>query len=381
MGYTRRHKSRNLLAYFVCGGLGAIFGTTLLLLFGPGILFSKMAPTEDSTQVLSSAIQSETTTAPGVTTSGAGITDINYSVNLVMPALVVVGQSSPHKTTTAGVTMKAGCNGVVIDKQGYVVTRDNAYHMEEKVDVLLYGGDTKAGTILWCDEGLNLAVIKMEGTGFSSATLGDSSLAQLGDEVVAMGFSPGILFSHSISSGILSDLNRTIKIGEDNYEEDLLQTDVVVDDINDGGPLVNGRGEVIGINLRLQNVKTGFGYAIPIDCLRPILAAIKKTGSFTAPVLGIRGIDGGMASYYPYKFNKGIYVYECVKGSPADTAGIKEGDCILAVGGSPVNALLQLRRLLYAKPMNSTILVSVKHKDSDKKEDLKVNLVPFDQGG
>lgn len=380
MGLNKFEKqSHRIVGYFICSALGAIFGTALLLLFGPDILFSKLVPEVNvsSTPVLSSAVQSASTD-PNSSTPQA-ITDVSYAVNLVLPSVVGVQIPIDKKTTKAGIEINHTYTGVIIDRDGYILTKAQQLGLNARINITLYDGSNQSGKVIWSDTELGISLIKIKGTNYSHAELGDTEKATIGDTVIAIGNPLGLKFQHSVSSGIISELNRTVKLGEDTYLDDLIQTDAVINEDNDGGPLINTKGEVIGINTVINVPTAGFSYVIPIDTIKPIMNSFKKTGTFLTPVLGIRGIDQGMSTFYEYRFAKGIYVYDSVKDSPGYISGIREGDCIISINGFPTNTLLQLKKTLYSIGINGTALVNVKHKNENTNSDIRVVLTPFYQ--
>ena len=164
---------------------------------------------------------------------------------------------------------------------------------------------------------------------------------------MAIGNPLGLKFQRSVTSGIISALNRTVQMSENVFMEDLIQTDASINPGNSGGPLININGEVIGINTVKVSTAEGMGFAIPINMAKPIIKSIKETGKFIEPVLGIQGLDMAMAAYYDYKVERGVYIYYCDPGSPAYNAGIRSGDSIISINGTTINTLLDLKENLY----------------------------------
>ena len=175
-------------------------------------------------------------------------------------------------------------SGVVFSEKGYIIT--NWHIVGSKYNtcyVTLENGETYNGNVLWADSDLDLAIVKINGTSCKAITIGNSSELKLGDEVWAIGNPVGIEFQRTITKGIVSGLNRTIKIEDENgqnYMENLIQTDASINSGNSGGALINEKGELIGINTVKISSAEGIGFAVPIDIIKPIIANYEEEGRF-----------------------------------------------------------------------------------------------------
>jgi S1-C subfamily serine protease len=197
-------------------------------------------------------------------------------------------------------------------------------------------------------------------TGLSTLALGDANRLQVGEPAIAIGNPLGLEFQRTVTSGIISALNRTIKIETDsgtNYMEDLIQTDASINPGNSGGPLLNANGEVIGINTIKVTSAEAMGFAIPVNIVKPVMDKLISTGTFTEAYLGLFAYD---KSVFPYidgaaKVDNGVYVAHMDTSGPAYKAGIREGCIIRQVDGIDVNTMLQLRTYIYSKSPGDTI--------------------------
>ena len=225
------------------------------------------------------------------------------------------------------------------------------------------------------DERLDLAVLKITGDNLTVAPLGDSKILTVGDTAIAIGNPLGLTFQRTVTSGIISAINRTIGEPGGLFMEDLLQTDASINPGNSGGPLININSEVIGINTIKVTSAEGMGFAIPINIIKPILKSIEEKGDFISPIIGIQGIDKQMAGFISdIKVQNGIYVYEVKSGSPADLQGIKKGDIILSVNGTSVNTMVEFRSKLYSVGVGNSITLKVKG-NNKKERNINVKLV------
>ncbi|WDC85692.1 trypsin-like peptidase domain-containing protein [Caloramator sp. mosi_1] len=188
-----------------------------------------------------------------------------------------------------------------------------AGYSTSNIVVSLYDGRETNGRVVWADEVLDLAIVKIDEANLNIARLGDSKNVKIGEPVIAIGNPLGLTFQRTVTAGIVSALNRTIENSEGVFMEDLIQTDASINPGNSGGPLVNTKGEVIGINTVKVTTAEGIGFAVPINIVKPIINSIKATGKFETPSLGIKGFDKNLAGYYDFKIEKGIYVYDVLR--------------------------------------------------------------------
>ena len=251
--------------------------------------------------------------------------------------------------------------GVIVDEAGYILTNSHVINDGDykKIIVSLYDGQEVEGTVVWHEQTLDLAVVKIEAEGLAAAELGDSDEVKIGSYAAAIGNPLGLDFERSMSQGIISGLNRTITVSDSASStsgttmEGLMQTDATINSGNSGGPLLNSKGQVIGINSAKAGNGEGMGFAIPINEAKPIVEQIKATGSFTRPYIGISGMGLDTQSSYTdeqlvemFGVSDGIYVSTVAKGGGAEVAGIKSGDVITAVNGTPVNTMNRLNTIL-----------------------------------
>jgi len=291
------------------------------------------------------------------------IDDANQNSNISTSAVVGIAVEKRYGNQW---TQKLGNNwsvgsGFIVDAGGYIVTN---YHVvgntDSEVYVTLYGGDTVKGRTVWGNSDLDLAIVKIEVAGLPYMKLADSKNITIGELVYAIGNPLGFEFQRTVTSGIVSGKNRSINVNG-SYMEDLIQTDASINSGNSGGPLINKKGEVIGINTIKVESAEGIGFAIPINQIKPIIEKIKETGEFKEVYLGIQGYDREMISSIDstIRLNKGIYVYEIERNSPAEKAGVQEGDILLSIQNQPINTMCEMREELYKRNVGDKIAITL----------------------
>lgn len=176
----------------------------------------------------------------------------------------------------------------------------------------------------------------------------------------------GFEFRRTVTSGIISAKNRTIKLEEEekvSYMTDLIQTDATINPGNSGGPLIYPNGDIIGINTVKISSAEGIGFAIPINIIKPIIESFKETGNFEETTIGIYAYDSKVIPYLSSslanQFDKGIYVAQITKNGPADNTDLKEGDIITSIDGKQLNTMNDLREYIYTKKPNDEVTLQI----------------------
>ncbi len=271
--------------------------------------------------------------------------------------------------------------GVLVTQDGYILTNQHVASQDaDKLTVVFYDGTQVEGTTLWSDASLDLAVVKIEGSGYPTLPMGDSNGLRVGDNVVAIGTPLGLMFQHTVTAGIVSAKNRTLAVetslGGQTLMEDLIQTDASINPGNSGGPLVNMQGEIVGINTLKVDTAEGIGFAIPIEVARPIVERFASGDTFETPYVGFLAYDKEIATFYGLdRLETGVYVVNVDSNGPAYQAGIRSGDVITAVDGATVDTMVDFRRTVFQKQPGDTITASVLRRG--KLREIAIRLIEY----
>lgn len=267
-----------------------------------------------------------------------------------------------------GVTKLGLGTGMIVSEDGYILTNEHVSGAKySNCYVTLENGKTYVANTVWSDSDLDLSIIKINVKGLEYVTLGNSNEVKVGENVYAIGNPIGFEFQRTVTSGIISAVNRTIKIEEENkssYMEDLIQTDATINPGNSGGPLININGEVIGVNSVKIVSAEGIGFASPINIVKPILESYQKTGDFEEASLGIYAYDKEVIPYLDSNVNiqSGIYVIDVVTNGAAAKAGVKANDIIIKIDGKSLNKMTELRSYIYTKKPGDEITLQILRK-------------------
>ena len=256
-------------------------------------------------------------------------------------------------------------SGVIVTSNGYILT--NQHVSGDKFStcyVTLKNGKSYSGDVVWSDKNIDLSIIKINAKGLSYIELGDSDNIKIAQTVYAIGNPVGFEFQRTVTAGIISGLNRTIRINEEepSYMEDLIQTDATINQGNSGGPLLDTNGRMIGINTIKMTSADGMGFAVPINMVKPIINKFEKNGEFNEAYLGIYGFDKNVIPYLDssFRFEDGIYVAQVVVDGPCFNTGIKEGDIIAKVDDIELDTMSKLKNYIYSKEPNDVVTLNVK---------------------
>ncbi|MBQ1948047.1 MAG: trypsin-like peptidase domain-containing protein [Clostridia bacterium] len=267
------------------------------------------------------------------------------------------GFSSAPKMTEYG-----SGSGIIISKDGYIVTNNHVIADADRINITLASGDEYEASLVGTDAKTDLAVLKIEGNDLPAAELGDSSSLAVGEPAIAIGNPLGQQFSGSVTAGIISSLNRKITIDGTTYN--LIQTDAAINSGNSGGALVNSRGQIIGINsvkISASGVE-GLGFAIPIDDAKPIIEDLLTHGYVRGrPSIGVElaELSPMIARYYQLPLSYGLYVNAVTDNSGAKKAGLLPGDIITAAEGTEVISVAELNAIRDTKKVGETLSLSV----------------------
>jgi serine protease Do len=257
-------------------------------------------------------------------------------------------------------------SGILIDDKGYIVTNNHVVENAQSIYVELADGKTFPANTVGTDTLSDLAVIKVDATDLPYAYWGDSSALSVGEWVLAIGNALGE--GITATEGIVSRLNVSVDVGEGNTLYGLIQTTAAINPGNSGGPLVNMSGEVIGITSVkiVASEVEGMGFAISSDEAKPIIQHLIRYGHVTYPWLGVGlyTVDPSLAAAMNLSVDRGALIVDLVADSPADTAGLREGDIIIRFGGKEINDVADLVQAIRSSPIEQEVeIVFVKGED------------------
>src|SRR5215212_71172 len=252
------------------------------------------------------------------------------------------------------VPQEARGSGFIISADGYIITNNHVVQDADKIDVVLQDNRHLHATVVGRDPLTDIAVIKVQATGLPSVRLGSSENARIGEWVLAIG-NP-LNLGTTVTSGIISAKGRPLPIlretsGSRWAIEDFIQTDAPINPGNSGGPLVNLRGEVVGVNSAIASPTgyySGYGFAVPIDLARRVADDLVRYGRVRRPALGVSITDVNPEDAEVFKLQRiqGVVAQDFTPNSPAERAGVQQGDVIVAVDGKPIQRVGQFQRVV-----------------------------------
>jgi len=290
------------------------------------------------------------TNQPTARTGATTAMDVPDVVAKVAPAVVtVINHLSTNNVVGQGASMGSG-SGAVISPDGYIITNHHVIADNASLEVIFSDGTQRAAELVGDDPLMDLALVKVNGPIDAYLPIGDSDALRQGETVIAIG-SPLGEFKNSVTVGVVSALNRNL--GPD-APEGLIQTDAAINRGNSGGPLLNMRGEIIGINTLVvrgdpnAGSAEGLGFSIPSNIMRRVSEQLIATGQVLYPFLGITYgmINADIAKQYQLSVQQGAYVTSVIDGGPVGKVGIKTGDIITSFEGIKLGQQASLRGVL-----------------------------------
>jgi S1-C subfamily serine protease len=289
--------------------------------------------------------------------------DIQALLSKAQPSVVTI--HTEERGTAGGLYSGAG-TGVILSDDGSVVTNAHVVQNARALRVTLHDGTEYPAELMGSFPQEDVALIQLRGaSGLVPAELGGSGDVRVGDEVVAIGNALNLGSSPSVTRGIVSALDRSIE-APTGVLSDLIQTDAAINRGNSGGPLLNPQGQVIGLNTAIAADAQNIGFAIPIDYIKPLIEQLEQGGGQPPPAggfLGVRTVPvNGLPSEIRDQFNvsasRGAFIDQVIEGTAADDAGLRTGDVIVGVDGSPVTGPPDLGALLREKAPDEQVTVT-----------------------
>ncbi len=308
----------------------------------------------------------------------------------VVPSVVNIKSRSVSFNFFYGIVPEEGQgSGFILDSNGHILTNYHVIANARQIEVTLHNRKTYKADLIGVDRPHDLAVIQIHGGNFTAATLGDSRGLQVGQKVFAIGNPFGL--SGTMTRGIVSSI-RSVQEPGGNFIDEAIQTDAAINPGNSGGPLLNSRGDVIGINTMIASSvgqSAGIGFAIPVNTAKAVLNDLVTLGRVRRPALGVRTLPIGpeLASQLGLPSDYGLLIIDVVPGSAAERAGLRGGtqraylgntpimiggDLIVAIDGQPVEDQQDLSHVMNNHRAGETVTVTIFR--GQKKMDVKVTL-------
>lgn len=259
-------------------------------------------------------------------------------------------------------------SGFIIDRNGIILTNAHVVDQADRVTVTLKDGRTLEGTVQGADKVTDLAVVKINGSNLPVAEMGDSDQIQVGDWAIAVGNPLGL--DNTVTLGIVSTLHRSsAQVGIPDKRIDFIQTDAAINPGNSGGPLLNDRGQVIGINTAIRADAMGIGFAIPINKAKSIASQLAQGKKVAHPYLGVqmttltpelaRQNNSDPNSAFVVPEVNGVIVVQVLPNTPAARAGIRRGDVITQIDGQSIASADQLQQMVERSQVGQTLKLQV----------------------
>ncbi|MCI7478185.1 MAG: trypsin-like peptidase domain-containing protein [Selenomonadales bacterium] len=354
--------------------LGISFGSAVFLTGCSGSEAEKAVENAIDGGGIPAASVNKDTQKAGENASNARNTPVVRAAKEVGPAVVgITNKAVARDWFNNQVQVEQGVgSGVIFRADGYIVTNYHVIAGAQEIVVSLPDERSFTGQVIGADELTDLAVVKIDATDLKVAEFGNSDDIMVGEPAIAIGNPMGLEFQGSVTSGVISALNRTLDINERQLK--LIQTDAAINPGNSGGALVNADGKVIGINSAklAANGVEGMGFAIPINSVRAIVDELMSNGKVLRPYIGVGVFDKETAARQGYRLNaeKGVYVEEITLNGPADKAGIRRGDLILEIDGKEINKVGELRAVILDHKAGDTIRVKIERDGSKNDVDV-----------
>jgi len=370
-------KSRGRVKLFAGGAvIGALVGA--LVAGGIVAVATNDDDTNSTTRVVERVVPARNSPNTSVFVEPADIQDVLATIEPAVVAITTGGASDLFGDSGSG---GGAGTGFVVSADGVIVTNNHVVEgSKNEIEVSFSDGTKKKAAVLGSDASIDLAVIKVDGENLPTAKLGDSAALQVGDQVIAIGNALALDGGPSVTQGIVSAVNRQIQEQNGAALFNLIQTDAAINPGNSGGPLVNSRGEVVGINTAIadpsdaQNV----GFAISISSVKDAIDQLRAGESVRLPYMGVisETLTPAMSRQLGAKTELGALIREVTGGSPADDAGIKKDDVIIQVGDTKITSAEDVGTAVRQKSAGDSVAVTFDRKGEQQTVQVTLGIRP-----
>ncbi len=280
------------------------------------------------------------------------VTTVVESVSPAVVSIVIHGQSGREGPMPLG-----GGSGVIIAPDGYLLTNSHVIHGSKSIEVAFSDGLTRTASVVGEDQATDLAALHVAATGLPFGVLGDSAQLRAGQVIIAIGNPFG--FDSTVSSGVVSSLGRALRSRDGRLIENIIQHTAPLNPGNSGGPLVDSRGRIVGINTAIIAMAQGIGFAIPSNTASWVLSQLMTHGKVRRGFMGIFGrqrpLDRRLILLHELKTGTAVEIISVQAGGPADAAGLRQGDVVVQIGERPVSSVDDLHRFLTEWPVDTAV--------------------------
>jgi S1-C subfamily serine protease len=278
-------------------------------------------------------------------------------VDAVGPSVVSLAVNLAGRRTEA----RAAGSGVIISSDGYVLTNSHVVHGAASLAVSLTDGRRFGASLVGDDPATDLAIVRVDAPALPAARLGQSATLRVGQLVIAIGNPFG--FQSTVSAGVVSAIGRSLRSTTGRLIDSIIQTDVALNPGNSGGPLVDSRGRVVGINTAVFAMAQGISFAVPIDAATSVIPQLLARGRVIRAYLGFGGqsrpVDRRLFRALGLPHERAIEILHVEPGTPAAGAVLQRGDLVVALDGHPVQSVDEVHRLLGAEAIGRTVEITV----------------------
>ncbi|MBV7391200.1 trypsin-like peptidase domain-containing protein [Enterococcus sp. ALS3] len=402
-------KPRNGLKRFLTGVAGGVVGAGVILgifYFANGLGSSNNtsgSPSAGSTQVSNVKVDSSSDITEAVEKAQDAVVSVvnlqNAQSNSDWSSIFGGGNSQSDSSDNSGALEESSeGSGVIYKVEGntaYIVTNNHVVEGQNGLEVLLSDGSKVTAELVGTDSYTDLAVLKVDSDkvkDITPATFGDSDNLKVGETAIAIGSPLGSQYANSVTSGIISSLNRQVTSQNEEGQTvniNAIQTDAAINPGNSGGPLVNAAGQVVGINSS-KIVQTessvsveGIGFAIPSNDVVSVINQIETSGSVSRPGLGVSMVDlanitseqqSQFLKNLPESVTQGVVVANVTAGTPADEAGLKQYDVITKIGDTEVDTGVELQSALYKHKIGDTVKITYYRDGKEETAEAKLTM-------
>ena len=271
----------------------------------------------------------------------------------ISPSVVYIEVHSPVRSRKANVPRfsreaRSSGSGFIFTPDGFILTNSHVVHDSKSIEVTIADGSKYGADLIGDDPDTDLAVIRINAPNLVPAFLGDAQKIRVGQLVVAVGNPYG--FQYSVTAGVVSALGRSLRAQSGRLMDDVIQTDAALNPGNSGGPLVNSRGEVIGVNTAMISLAQGICFSTSIDTAKFVASRLIRDGKVSRSYIGLAGqnvpLPRRLVRYYNLAVESGVLVVSFESNSPARNAGLHEGDVIIGLDNQPTSGIDDLHKLL-----------------------------------